>query len=177
MRLSLVAFVQHTDHHFIKSTVEVKQGCPLSPTLFGICTNELESFLHEHIQPSDGYLLYYVPNSRVHIPFANDVVLLASPPKGLQRQLDALSIFRDLQELMVSLGKTKVMIFNCSKKTLPSFHFYFKGKKVEITTTYTYPKSHSLATIRFSSNSHFSMRFAIRFIYMHFLEIYVRVLY
>jgi hypothetical protein len=34
---------------FIRSTIGVKQGCPLSPTLFGIYIDELESFLHEHI--------------------------------------------------------------------------------------------------------------------------------
>lgn len=34
---------------FIQSTIGVKQGCPLSPTLFGIYTDELESFLWEHI--------------------------------------------------------------------------------------------------------------------------------
>jgi hypothetical protein len=40
---------------------------------------------------------------------------------------------------MVNLGKTKVMIFNCLKKSLSGFHFYFRGVEVEITTsTYTY---------------------------------------
>jgi hypothetical protein len=34
---------------FIRSTIGVKQGCPLSPTLFGIYIDELEAFLHEHI--------------------------------------------------------------------------------------------------------------------------------
>jgi hypothetical protein len=39
------------------STIEVKLGCPLSLTLLGIYTDELESFLHEHIQEGDGCLL------------------------------------------------------------------------------------------------------------------------
>ena len=37
----------------------------------------------------------------------------------------------------MNLGKTKVMIFNGTKKTF-DFHFLFKGEEVEITSTYTY---------------------------------------
>jgi hypothetical protein len=43
---------------FVRSTIGVKQGCPLSPTLFWICIYELEAFLHEHIQDSDRCLLH-----------------------------------------------------------------------------------------------------------------------
>jgi hypothetical protein len=64
---------------FIKSTIGVKQGCPLSPTLFGIYIDELEAFLHEHIQDSDGCLLHQVLISI--LLFADDVVLLASSPR------------------------------------------------------------------------------------------------
>jgi hypothetical protein len=40
--------------NFIKSTIGVKLWCPLTPTLFGIYIDELESFLHEHIQDGAG---------------------------------------------------------------------------------------------------------------------------
>jgi hypothetical protein len=69
--------------------------------------------------------------------FTNDVVLLASSPEGLQRQLNALALFCDLRQLMINLGKTKVMIFNESKKSI-DLHFFFRGKEIEITNTYTY---------------------------------------
>jgi hypothetical protein len=78
--------------------------------LFGIYIDELEAFLHEHIQDNDGCLLHQVLISI--LPFVDDAVLLASSTTGLQRQLDALALFCDLRQLTVNLGKTKVMIFN-----------------------------------------------------------------
>jgi hypothetical protein len=50
----------HDHSDFIQSTIGVKQGCPLSPTLFGIYIDELASFLHNHIQDGDGCLLHQV---------------------------------------------------------------------------------------------------------------------
>ena len=113
---------------FIWSTIGVKQGCPLSPALFGI-------YIDEHTQVMDGCLLHQVLISI--LLFADDIVLLASSPEGLQRQLDALALFCDIRKLTVNLGKTKVMIFNGMKKT-SNFRFLFKGEEVEITSTYTY---------------------------------------
>jgi hypothetical protein len=121
---------------FIQSTIGVKQGCPLSPTLFGIYIDELESFLHDHIQDGDGCLLHQVLISL--LLFVDDLILLASTPEGLQRQIDALASFCDLRQLTVNLGKTKVMIFNASKHPLTDLHFYFRGEEIEINTTYTY---------------------------------------
>jgi hypothetical protein len=89
----------------------------------------MEAFLHEHIQRCDGCLLHHVSISM--LLFVNDLILLASTPTGLQRQLNSLT-------LMINLGKTKVMIFNFSKKLLLVFHFYFLGGVVEVTTAYTY---------------------------------------
>ena len=103
--------------------------------MFGIYIDELDAFLLEHIQDSDGCLLHQVLISI--LLFADDVVLQASFPEGLQRQLDALALFCDLQQLMVNLGKTKVMIFNGLKKT-SNLHFFFRGEEIEITIAYTY---------------------------------------
>jgi hypothetical protein len=46
-------------------------------------------------------------------------------------------MFCDLQELTINLGKIKVMIFNCLKKFLSDFYFYFK-REVEVSIAYTY---------------------------------------
>jgi hypothetical protein len=121
---------------FIGSTISVMQGCPLSPSLFGIYVDEIESFLQEHIQECDGHFLEHVLISQ--FLFVNDLILLTYSPKGLQRKINVLSIFCDLQRLTISMGKMKVMIFNASKNALVDYHFSFHGGEIEITTTYTY---------------------------------------
>jgi hypothetical protein len=146
----------HGLFYFIQSTIGVKQGCSLSSTLFEIYIDELESFLHEHIQEGDGCLLHQVLISL--LLFVDDLVLLASTPEGLQRQIDALANFCDLRQLMVNLGKTKVLIFNTSKSSLIDLHFYYQGVEIEITTltlTWEY-SSHDLVSVcdrPFSLNS------------------------
>ena len=79
----------------IQSTIGVKQGCPLSPTLFGIYIDELEAFLSDSSLQGDGCYLHQVLISI--LLFANDVVLLASSHESLQRILDRLACFCDMR--------------------------------------------------------------------------------
>jgi hypothetical protein len=101
--------------YFNKNTTRVKQECPLSPTLFGVYFDKLDTHLREHAHANDGYLVHHVHVS-LHL-YAN-VVLLASSPKGLGRQLNAHANLCNHMQLMVNRSKTKVMIFNVSKNVL-----------------------------------------------------------
>ena len=112
----------------------MKQGCPLSPTLFGLYIDELEDFLMKSSQPGDGCYLHQVLISI--LLFVDDVVLLASSPDSLQRLLDGLASFCTQRQLVVNLFKTRVMVFNCLKTS--HLHFFFQGKEVEITPSYMY---------------------------------------
>jgi hypothetical protein len=97
---------------------------PLVNHPFWYLHDELESFLHYHIQDGD----------ECH----NNVVHLATSPRRLQRQLDALALFCDLRQLTINLSKTKVMISNGSKKVLLDHRFFFRGEIIQIIGTYTY---------------------------------------
>lgn len=135
----------------IQSTIEVKQGCHLSPTLFGIYIDELETFLRDSSLPSNGGYLHQVLISI--LLFADDVILLASSAESLQRLLDGLASFCDHRQLSVNLSKTWVMVFNYLKTS--HLHFYFQGHEIEISTSYVY------LGVKFSG-PHFSLRPAIQ---------------
>ncbi len=66
----------------------VKQGCPLSATLFGLFVDGLEQHLMDTVGHDAPSL------SSVLIPlllYADDLIIMSTTAAGLQRQLDALS--------------------------------------------------------------------------------------
>ena len=66
----------------------VKQGCPLSPTLFGLYLDDLEQVFRVHHDLLD---LPSLPVQRVPVLlYADDLALVATSPEGLQAQLDLL---------------------------------------------------------------------------------------
>ena len=96
----------------------VKQGCPLSATLFGPFVDGLEQHLMDtlgHDAPS---------LSGVLIPplYADDLTIMSTTPEGLQRQLNALQLFCEQRPLNVNLAKTKVVTFG-SRATCQAFTF------------------------------------------------------
>ena len=88
----------------------VRQGCPLSPTLFGIFFDGLHDHLHR-LAPRAGVQL----NSGRWVPslvYADDVALLSRSSPGLQALLDGMHDFCMGLGLTVSPTKTEVLVFN-----------------------------------------------------------------
>eukprot|EP01018_Ginkgo_biloba_P003963 Gb_31352 [translate_table: standard] len=106
-----------TSNRFTKTiynTIRVKQGCPFSPTLFGLYIDELWTYLRDALRPDDECHLYDV---LIYILlYVDDVILLSHIVEGLERQVDALNSFCDDRKLSVNLNKTKVMAFNIPKR-------------------------------------------------------------
>ncbi|MCO5606122.1 hypothetical protein L7F22_060309 [Adiantum nelumboides] len=72
----------------LASTIGVKQGCPLSSTLFGLYIDELS----EHIL-RDGRGGVDLAGTPVHIMlYADDIVLVSESQEGLQRHLQILDL-------------------------------------------------------------------------------------
>ena len=92
-----------------QSVLGVKQGCPLSPLLFGIFLDDFETYL----QTVAGSAAAFPQLSNRSVPpllFADDMFLIATSAAGLQAQLRALQAYCDAKHLTVNTAKTQVMI-------------------------------------------------------------------
>lgn len=65
----------------VQSTMGVKQGYPLSPTLFGLYIDELEKIISNSLGVVDGCLLFGV--SIAILLFVDDIILMSYPVRGL----------------------------------------------------------------------------------------------
>ena len=110
----------------------VRQGDNLSPNLFKIFLNDLPKYMDGSI---DSVTLN---NHIIHcLMYADDLILLASSPNGLQSKLDILDKYCNDWCLNVNLSKTKVMVFNKPGKKL-SGNFSIHNKCIECVQQYKY---------------------------------------
>ncbi len=110
----------------------IKQGCPLSATLFELFVDGLEQHLMDTVGLDAPSL------AGVLIPlllYADDLIIMSTTAAGLQRQLNALQQFCHQRQLSVNVAKTKVVKFG-SKATCQAF--MFTGNEVERVESYKY---------------------------------------
>ncbi|KAK9812879.1 hypothetical protein WJX72_005135 [[Myrmecia] bisecta] len=85
----------------------VKQGCPLSPNLFGLYIHGLE----ERLAALQCDAPTLAGKAIALLLYADDLALLSESPQGLQLQLDVLAQFGAARQLTVNVKKTKVIVF------------------------------------------------------------------
>jgi len=92
-----------------QSVLGVKQGCPLSPLLFGIFLDDFEAYLQQRLGEAAA-LPTLAGRTVPPLLFADDMFLIATTAAGLQAQLHALQAYCDAKKLTVNTAKTQVMI-------------------------------------------------------------------
>ena len=118
----------------------VRQGENLSPVMFSLYLNDLETFLiHKGLSGvtldiSDDEVMIYI--KLFSLLYADDTALMANSPTGLQNCLDAFSVYCDQWKLNVNVAKTKVVIFGSRKK--PNVEFSIGNQAIEIVDSYKY---------------------------------------
>lgn len=112
----------------------VKQGCPLSPLLFGLYIDRVASL----IQAADPSAPTLAGTPVACLLYADDLTLLSTTPTGLQKQLDTLHSFCLASELNVNLAKTEVVVFNPPRRAHSPNTWLFNGSPVTTSQQYRY---------------------------------------
>ena len=111
-----------------------KQGHPLSPDLFKLYIQDLSTLLK-----SDALSHPALANIVIsHLLWADDLVLLALNPKGLQDNINILLEFCNSMGLEININKTKILTFCPPRSKQSSETFTLGGLPIKHTERYCY---------------------------------------
>ena len=119
-----------------ESVMGVKQGCPLSPTLFGLYIDDLEGVLESHQRMLDLPLL--AGRRLLALLYADDLALVSTSPEGLQAQLDVLHAYASKWRLTVNIGKTKAVTFRGPNTKVYPLPLVYAGANIEEVDSFRY---------------------------------------
>ena len=130
--------------------IEVRQGKSISPFLFNIFLNELESAL-----ALGGFqgITEGAFNLRSLLMYADEVLLLLNSREDLQAGLNCFYDYCLKWELHVNTTKTSIILFKKGGTTSLDDHFFFGDKLLTISNSISYLVSYSVAVVSFHKHN------------------------
>ena len=118
--------------NFFPVNLGVKQGDNLSPNLFKIFINDLPEYLLDTPDP------IIINTRRLDcLMYADDLILLSTSAKGLQKKLDKLHSYCQDWCLSLNTNKTKTLIFNKAGRHIKHV-FTYNNVRIESVSHYKY---------------------------------------
>jgi hypothetical protein len=118
----------------------LRQGCPLSTTLFNLYIYDLQAHLHRAC-PDAGVRLTRAgttpPRMLTDVGYADDITLLASSQHELQQLLDAFVAYCKQHDLHINPSKCQVVVF-ARKNAWPKASWHVEGKPLERVDAFKY---------------------------------------
>ena len=137
----LIVNGEQTD--FFSCNVGLRQGKNLSPFLFSVYLNDLESFffhndLNGGIEYSSSHLdnAAYIYFKLFILLYADGTVIMSESPNGLQSALNVYNDYCKQWKLTVNINKSKVIIF--SKGRQANYSFVLNDQILDIESDYKY---------------------------------------
>jgi sorting nexin-29 len=116
----------------------VRQGGNLSPLLFALFLNDLNTYLSTHYAGLTSWckdMNEKLPDDELDIfrklcilLYADDTIILAESPHQLQKALDGMAEYCRKNKLKVNETKTKIVVFSRGKiRNIPTFYLMMKN--------------------------------------------------
>jgi hypothetical protein len=124
----------------------VKQGCPLSPVLFGLLIDAIEAYFSKHL-PGVGVS---IAHALVQVLlYADDLALCASSADDLAAMLRVLENFCKEVSMEVNTAKTEIVIFRHEKTKVPLVHpgWHLFGSMLKVSDSFKYLGIHLHSTL------------------------------
>ena len=111
----------------------VRQGDPLSSTLFSIFINDLVQYLK-----LTGIGIQVDELSINALLYADDIILMAKSEPELQILISALETWCNTWQMQVNVAKTNIIHFRHCRKARTNYQFRINNKSIEIVSIYKY---------------------------------------